>query len=370
MLAGEIHNLRDFGFRYFMTEHADNRDALFVDGKHDLERLGMGHAEKPLKHMHDELHRCVIVIQKQHLVERRSLGLGTRRDNDRGVIIAIVVLVGVELKWMQCHTSKDKSRVDRFNALYIDFWSDMKRGDSQARGPDMPKLQTIGFDADDTLWHNERFFRLTQERFASLLAPHTDEGALLVRLQEAEERNLGHYGFGIKGFVLSMIETAIEVTGGRVPGRVIGELLEAGQDMLQHPIDLLPHAEEAVREVADAFHVVLITKGDLLDQERKLAQSGLGDMFDAVEIVSDKTSAIYTRIFDSHGSGPDRAAMVGNSMRSDVLPVIAAGGWGIHVPQDLTWAYEVLDAPGNTPRLKEIPDLSALPSLLREIARA
>ncbi len=152
-------------------------------------------------------------------------------------------------------------------------------------------LTTIGFDADDTLWHNERFFHLTQARFAELLADHADPDHLAERLLAAERRNIGHYGFGIKGFVLSMIETAIEVTEENVPASVIAELMEAGREMLRHPIELLPHARAAVEQMADRHRVILITKGDLLDQERKLAQSGLGDLFSAVEIVSHKTAA-------------------------------------------------------------------------------
>ncbi|MGP1356821.1 HAD family hydrolase, partial [Roseicyclus sp.] len=148
-------------------------------------------------------------------------------------------------------------------------------------------VSTIGFDADDTLWQNETFYRITQDRFADLLADYTDADHLHARLLEAERRNLGHYGFGIKGFMLSMIETAIEVTEKRVPAHVISEILAAGQEMLAHPIELLPHAEEVVRELSESHTLVLITKGDLLDQERKLAQSGLGEFFDAVEIVSD-----------------------------------------------------------------------------------
>ena len=166
------------------------------------------------------------------------------------------------------------------------------------------KLTTIGFDADDTLWQNEQFFRMTQERFAGLLADYAASDHLAERLLEAERRNLGHYGFGIKGFVLSMIETAIDVTDDRVPARVIRELIEAGQEMLQHPIELLPHARDAVAALAADHHLLLITKGDLLDQERKLAQSGLGDLFDGVEIVSDKTAPVYTDIFARHGTVP------------------------------------------------------------------
>jgi putative hydrolase of the HAD superfamily len=226
------------------------------------------------------------------------------------------------------------------------------------------RLTTIGFDADDTLWHNERFFKLTQARFTELLAEHADPDHLSERLLAAERRNIQNYGFGIKGFVLSMIETAIEVTGQRVPARVIAELLETGREMLAHPIELLPHAQAAVEAVAGSHRVILITKGDLLDQERKLAQSGLGELFDAVEIVSDKTAARYREIFARHGDGAERAMMVGNSMKSDVVPMIDAGGWGVFVPHDLAWDLEHADAPEGESRYHEISDLAALPSLV------
>ena len=231
----------------------------------------------------------------------------------------------------------------------------------------MQNLTTIGFDADDTLWQNERFFRLTQDRFAELLRDHADPDHLMARLLAAERRNLGHYGFGIKGFVLSMIETAIELTEQRVPAAVIAELIAAGQEMLRHPIELLPHARDAVESVAGTHRVLLITKGDLLDQERKLAQSGLGDLFDGVEIVSAKTRPVYETIFARHGDGPARAMMVGNSMRSDVVPVIEAGGWGVHVPHGLVWEIEMADTPSAAPRYRELTDLGQLPDLVREI---
>jgi putative hydrolase of the HAD superfamily len=226
---------------------------------------------------------------------------------------------------------------------------------------------TIAFDADDTLWHNERFFRLTQDRFAALLADYTDAHALHARLLAAERRNLGHYGFGIKGFVLSMIETALEVTEEKVPGRVIRELIEAGQEMLRHPIELLPHAREAVAALAPDFRLLVVTKGDLLDQERKVAQSGLGDLIDGVEIVSHKTPETYAAIFARHGDGADRGMMVGNSLRSDVLPAIRAGGWGVFVPHDLTWEVEHDEAPEDHPRFRRIGDLGQLPELVRSL---
>ncbi len=229
------------------------------------------------------------------------------------------------------------------------------------------RLTAIGFDADDTLWQNEAFFRISQERFAALLADHAEPEHLAERLEAAERRNLGRYGFGIKGFTLSMIETAIEVTGERVPARVIRDLIETGQDMLAHPIDLLPEAEATVRALAGHYRLVLITKGDLIDQERKLAQSGLGDLFDAVEIVSDKTPATYSAAFARHGTGAETAMMVGNSLKSDVIPALEAGAWGVYVPHELTWGYEHAEAPRTEPRFAEIPALGALPGLLAEI---
>lgn len=228
-------------------------------------------------------------------------------------------------------------------------------------------LTTIGFDADDTLWENEHFYKMTQERFADLLQDFVDGGDLEARLLEAERRNLGQYGFGIKGFVLSMIETAIEVSEERVPAAVISQLIAAGQEMLRHPIELLPHAEEAVKEISEHHRVLLITKGDLLDQERKLAQSGLGELFDGVEIVSAKTSGVYRTLFDRHGDGADRAMMVGNSMASDVRPALEAGGWGVFVPHNLTWAVEHAEPPDGHGRYHEISDLSALGQIVTAI---
>ena len=227
---------------------------------------------------------------------------------------------------------------------------------------------TIGFDADDTLWHNERFFRATEDRFADMLASHMEGPHLRARLLDAERRNLGLYGFGIKGFVLSMIETAVEVTEGRVPGTVVGEILAMGRDMLAHPVDLLPQAREAVEAAAQEGEVVLITKGDLLDQERKLAASGLGEMFDAVEIVSDKTPSTYLRIFARHGAR--RAMMVGNSLKSDVIPAISAGAWGVHVPHGIPWELEHAEPPLDHPRFRAIASLGEFSSLIEQIATA
>ena len=234
----------------------------------------------------------------------------------------------------------------------------------------MPALSAIAFDADDTLWHNERFFRLTHDHFSDLLSDYAGRDHLEERLLEAERRNVGRYGFGIKGFVLSMIETALEVTDNRVPGAVIGEIVAAGREMLTHPIELLPHAEAVLARLKGRYPLLVITKGDLIDQERKIAQSGLGEVFDGVEIVSTKTPAVYAEIFRRRAIPLDAAMMVGNSLKSDVLPVLALGGWGVHVPHELTWALEHDTAPEDAARFRLIDDLGQLPALLDRIETA
>ena len=231
----------------------------------------------------------------------------------------------------------------------------------------MAGISTIGFDADDTLWQNETFFRLTEQRFTDLLSEHGAHEVISARLLEAERRNLRFYGFGVKGFTLSMIETAVEVTNGQVSASVIGEILGYGRQMLQNPVETLPHARETLDALAGRYRILLITKGDLFDQERKLAQSGLGDYFSAVEIVSDKTPSVYERIFTRHGDGPARAVMVGNSLKSDVVPAIRAGSWGVYVPHDLTWVLEHEEAPEADPRFRRIADLGQLPALLSQM---
>ncbi|WP_058322501.1 HAD family hydrolase [Sinorhizobium sp. GL28] len=228
-------------------------------------------------------------------------------------------------------------------------------------------ITTVGFDADDTLWQNEQFFRLTEARFAELLSPHTDTEHLSERLLAAEKRNLGLYGFGIKGFVLSMVETAVDVTDGKVPSSVIAEILAAGRDMLVHPVEPLPRVKETLDVLHGQFRLVMITKGDLFDQERKLAASGLGDYFDAVEIVSDKNASTYERLFKRHGDGPLKSLMVGNSLKSDIVPALDAGSWGVYVPHALTWAFEHHDKPANHPRFREIDDLGGLPPILERL---
>ena len=231
----------------------------------------------------------------------------------------------------------------------------------------MATLTTIGFDADDTLWHNERNFRLTEERFTDLLADYSDKDNLTERLLAAERRNLRLYGYGVKGFTLSMIETAIEVTEGKAPASVIGEILEAGRNMLSHPVEPLPHVEETLRALKGNFRLLLITKGDLFDQERKVAESGLAEHFDAVEIVPEKTAETYRTLFSRHGDGAARAMMVGNSLKSDVVPALDAGSHGVHVPYEITWALEHADLPAGRGRFHQVAHLGELQALLSRL---
>ncbi len=234
----------------------------------------------------------------------------------------------------------------------------------------MRPITAIGFDADDTLWQNEQFFRLTESHFTGLLKEFAEHDVVSEKLLEAEKRNLDFYGYGIKGFMLSMIETAIEVTDGKVEARVIGEILDVGREMLRHPVETLPHVRETLEALSGHYMLLLITKGDLFDQERKLAQSGLGDFFDAVEIVSEKTATTYRRVFSRVADGPERAMMIGNSLKSDIVPAIAAGAYGVFVPHELTWVLEHVEPPTDAPRFRQIAHLGELPKILDAIMGA
>lgn len=231
----------------------------------------------------------------------------------------------------------------------------------------MPRLTAIGFDADDTLWHHERFFQLTTERFVGLLKPYVEGPHLVEHLHAAERKNVSHYGYGVKGFMLSMVETAIEVTDGRVPGSVIADILAAGRDMLAHPVEPYPGVVETLSALTGSHTLILITRGDLFDQERKLQASGLARYFDAIEIVSDKTAPVYRRIFSRHGEGPHRAMMIGNSMRADVIPALEAGAWGVHVPSEHIWALDLHDDPEDQSQFRRFAAIGEVLALVREI---
>ena len=229
-------------------------------------------------------------------------------------------------------------------------------------------ITTVGLDADDTLWHNETLFRLTQARFFDLLSDVADQATLETKLAETEKRNLRLYGYGVKGFTLSMIETAMDLTGGEAPPRVIREILAAGRSMLTEPVQPLPGVEDALAALSERYRLILITKGDLLHQEQKLAASGLGDLFVAVEIVSEKDASTYEGVFRRHGTGAAQAAMCGNSLRSDILPALEAGAWAAHVPYAVTWAHEMADAPEGHPRFAELSSISELPDWLEKVS--
>lgn len=206
-------------------------------------------------------------------------------------------------------------------------------------------IDVIAFDADDTLWHNESIFVMTQDKYRALLAPYVEGELTEQKLFETEMRNLRYFGYGIKSFTLSMIETALELTDGRIPGSEIRTIIEFAKAMTEHPVELLDHVAEVIPPLAERYTLMLITKGDLFDQESKLAKSGLGEHFAQIEIVSDKTTEVYRRLFAKHQIDPQRFLMVGNSLRSDILPVVEAGGRAVYIPYHYTWAHEIVSPP-------------------------
>ena len=229
-------------------------------------------------------------------------------------------------------------------------------------------MLTIAFDADDTLWHNESLYSSIQEKYRTLLAPYHEPDWIDARLLATEKRNVTHFGYGIKGFTLSMIETAIELTEGRISGDEIGRILGFAKEMLAAPVELLPGAADVVTELGRDHRLLLITKGDLFDQETKLARSGLGDRFDQVEIVREKDAAVYAAILERHGITPDDFLMVGNSMRSDILPVLEVGGQAAHVPYAITWEHEAATRPApETPGFHALTAITEVPALIARL---
>ncbi len=233
----------------------------------------------------------------------------------------------------------------------------------------MTRPAVIGLDADDTLWHNETLFRLTHERFNALLAPWADATALEATLAAVERRNLGTYGYGAKGFTLSMLEAAIEVSGAQVAAHVFAEILDAGRSLMRHPIEPLSGTGEALSRLAAVAPLVLITKGDMFHQESKLAASGLGRFFAGVEVVSEKTPDTYRRAFARHGFRPDQALMAGNSVRSDVLPALEAGCAAVLIPYPLVWSHEAAELPPAHPRFRSLASLGDLADWLEGLDR-
>ncbi len=225
----------------------------------------------------------------------------------------------------------------------------------------------IGFDADDTLWHNQPIFERSYDAFHQLLSQYHDPATARTTLIETEMRNLDFYGYGIKGFTLSAIETAITLSGEKISAAEIRKLLQTAREMLEHPVHLLDGVTETLSELSEQHRLLLITKGDLRDQERKLEKSGLADFFKHIEIVSEKDTAAYRRILARHQIAPENFLMVGNSLKSDILPVLALGAAGAHIPYEITWEGEHAEEP--TEHLERFFKLDRMPALL-EIVRS
>jgi putative hydrolase of the HAD superfamily len=230
-------------------------------------------------------------------------------------------------------------------------------------------IDLIAFDADDTLWQNETLYLAAQSQFKQLLARYHDPEWIAQRLDQTEARNLEHFGYGIKSFILSMIETAVELTEGRIQGEEVQQIVNFGKDMLHTPIQPLDHVEETVARLAESHDLMIITKGDLLDQETKVARSGLARYFKYVEITSGKSRDTYRAILTRHQVEPSRFMMVGNSLKSDILPVVELGGIAVYIPHPLTWAHEnQLDRQIESDRYFELEHIGLLPALVERLS--
>ncbi len=232
-------------------------------------------------------------------------------------------------------------------------------------------IDVIAFDADDTLWHNEGLFVASQGKFKQLLTNYHSAEWIERKLYETEARNLAHFGYGIKGFTLSMIETAIELTEGRITGKEIEKIIGFAREMLSAPVELLDGVLETIPLVASNYELMMITKGDLFDQEGKIARSGLGDYFSRIEIVREKDKSVYEAIAHRYNIAPERFLMVGNSLKSDILPVVQMGGRAVYIPYQTTWIHErVEDGDLLQAEFIRLEHISLLPALLDELALA
>jgi putative hydrolase of the HAD superfamily len=213
-------------------------------------------------------------------------------------------------------------------------------------------LKVIAFDADDTLWVNEPYFRQTEEQFYELLGGYSSQHELERELLKIEIENLSLYGYGIKGFILSMIETTLKVTDNNISTAIIGQIIDLGKQMLNQPIELLDGVEDVLKSLKRKYRLVVATKGDLLDQERKLKKSGLSHYFHHIEIMSEKDDANYLKLIKHLDIQPGELMMVGNSLKSDILPVLNIGGFAVHVPYHITWAHEHIEDSIDNERFK------------------
>ncbi|MEO5628482.1 MAG: HAD family hydrolase [Thermomonas sp.] len=230
-------------------------------------------------------------------------------------------------------------------------------------------IALIGFDADDTLWKSEDYYRTAQAEFERIVGEYVDIADVAERLYAVEKRNIALFGYGVKGMVLSMVETAVAITDARITATDIHRIVQMGKELLRHPVELLPGVREAVVEVAREFPVVLITKGDLFHQEAKVRGSGLADLFGRIEIVSEKDPATYARVLGEFDIAPSQFLMVGNSMRSDIAPVLELGGWGVHVPYHVSWVHDMLETiPTDVTRMRSVDAIDQLAAAARELA--
>ena len=209
----------------------------------------------------------------------------------------------------------------------------------------MPKFDLIAFDADDTLWHNEHLYAGSQAVLVELLSHYHPPEWVRERLYQTEMRNLEHYGYGIKAFALSMVETALELTEGRISGADLGRLVDLAKGMLGAKVEVMDHVTETLDQLGAKYPLMMITKGDLFEQENKIARSGLKDRFRYVEIVSTKTVPVYRGLLERHSISPERFLMAGNSLRSDILPLLELGAYAVYIPNELTWQHENSDPP-------------------------
>ena len=231
----------------------------------------------------------------------------------------------------------------------------------------MTLLDAIALDADDTLWHSESLFQKTQARLIEILDQYADHESVLARLHDTEEQNIRLFGFGIKGFTLSMIETAIEISDRRISADDIHEITMMGKAMLDSPLDLFDGVADVLSDLANNYPLFLITKGDNMDQYNKIDKSGLAGHFSQIEVVLKKDVPTYQKLFQEHGVDPGHVLMAGNSIPSDVLPVLELGGWGVHIPYHVVASFERHDKDPKHDRFRRIERLSDLPDLVRSL---
>ncbi len=221
-------------------------------------------------------------------------------------------------------------------------------------------IKVIAFDADDTLWHNEAYFQETEKKFCALLENYLPQHTVARELLQTEIKNITLYGYGIKAFMLSMIETAIRITDKSIPNEAIEKIIEYGQEILNKPVDLMDGVEDVLQQLKGKYRLVMATKGDLLDQERKLKKSGLDHYFHHIEIMSEKKEDDFKKLIKHLDIHAKEFAMVGNSIKSDVLPVLNLGGHGYHIPYHVTWAHERVETQIENENFKVLTSIQEL----------